>query len=230
MTVSWPSTPAEAIELQKTMAGEVRIQSLPTPPKVIAAIDLGHIGPPRRPTHQAAGIVVYDLENLELIERHALIRPVTFPYIPGLLSFREAPAAIEVIERVKTPVDVYLLDGQGLLHPRKFGIACHLGVLLNKPTIGCAKSRLVGEPETELPSSRGSFVNLIYKNEPLGVLLRTKNNVKPLYISVGHLITLAEAIKIVLKTSPRYRLPEPARMVHNYVTLVAKGMIPADEI
>jgi len=118
MIVIRPSTPAEAIELQKTMAGQVRIEPLSASPKIIAAIDIGHIGSPRRPTHQAAGIVVCDLEKLELIERHAIIRPITFPYIPGLLSFREAPAAIEVIERVKTPVDVYLIDGQGLAHPR----------------------------------------------------------------------------------------------------------------
>jgi deoxyribonuclease V len=229
MTDIWPATPTEAIALQKTMASKIRIEPLPAPPRFVAAIDMGHIGPPRRPTHQAAGIVVYDLEKMELIERHALIRPVTFPYIPGLLSFREAGPTLEVIERVQTPVDVYLLDGQGLAHPRKFGIACHVGVLLDRPTIGCAKSILVGKPASELNQARGSFVDLIYKNEPLGVALRTRNGVKPVYVSVGHRITLAEAIKIVLQTSPRYRLPEPARMVHNYVTMVAKGIIKADE-
>jgi deoxyribonuclease V len=229
MIEQWPTDPAEAIQSQKAMAGRVRIESLRQPPRIVAAIDLGHIGPPRRPTHQAAGIVVYDLEKQELIERHALIRPVTFPYIPGLLSFREAQPAIEVIERVKTQVDVYLIDGQGLAHPRKFGVACHIGVLIDRPTIGCAKSRLAGEPEGELSAERGSWVNLKQRGEVIGVMLRTRADVKPVYVSVGHKITLAEAIEVVLRTSPRYRLPEPARMVHNYVTLVAKGVIKADE-
>lgn len=221
----WPTNPVEAIALQKTLADQVVIAPLNHPVKIVAAVDLAHIGPPRRPEKQVAGVVVYDLETRTVIERRSLISPVTFPYIPGLLSFREAPAAIEVIQKIKSRVDVFLMDGQGLAHPRKFGIACHIGVLIDRPTLGCAKSRLVGEPARELPAKKGQWVDLLFKNEPVGALLRTRDNVKPLYISAGHRITLSESIDIVLRACDRYRLPEPARMAHNYVTEISKSMI-----
>jgi deoxyribonuclease V len=222
---SWPTNPVEAIALQKTLAGRVSLTPLKNRPRIVAAIDLAHIGPPRKPEKQVAGIIVYDLETRCVVERQSLIAPVTFPYIPGLLSFREAPAALAVIEKVQSPVDVFLIDGQGLAHPRKFGVACHIGVLIDRPTIGCAKSRLVGAPARELPSKKGEWVDLLYKDEPVGALLRTRDNVKPLYISAGHRITLAESIDVVLRACDRYRLPEPARLAHNYVTEISKSMI-----
>jgi len=224
-----PKTPAEAIAIQKEMAGRVAVVPLTRPARIVAAIDLGHIGPPRRPTKQSAGIIVYDLVEKKEIERHAIIRPITFPYIPGLLSFREAPAAREVIERVKSPVDVFLIDGQGLAHPRRMGVACHIGVLIDRPTIGCAKSKLVGVPREPLGEKRGSWVPLYHHKEQVGALLRTRDKVKPLYVSVGHRITLEECIEIILQSTTRYRLPEPARLAHNYVTLVAHGTLTAEE-
>lgn len=225
----WPQTPAEAIDLQKRMAGSVRVEPLAAPVRVVAAVDLAHMGPPRRPTRQVAGVIVYDIAARRVIERHALVRPVTFPYIPGLLSFREAPAAIEVIGRVRHPVDVFLIDGQGLAHPRRMGVACHIGVLIDRPTVGCAKSRLTGTPETELPNARGAWVNLLDKGDVVGALVRTRTSVKPLYVSVGNRITLAEAVDLVLQLADRYRLPDPARQAHNYVTAVARGERTADE-
>ena len=212
----WPRNPRDAIELQKRLAKLVKIKPLAAPARIVAAIDLAHFGPARRPTHQAAGIIVYDMETKETVERHWIIRPVTFPYIPGLLSFREAPAAIELIEKVRTRVDVFLIDGQGLAHPRRFGIACHIGVLINHPTIGCAKSRLIGEAKRDLPLKRGAYFELVHNGEVVGSLLRTRSNVKPVYVSVGHLITLDECRKIILELADRYRLPEPARLAHNY--------------
>jgi len=226
---AWPRTPAEAIELQKAMAGEVAVQPLTNPARIVAAIDLSPIGPARRWTKQAAGIIVYDLDEMREIERHAIVRPIIFPYIPGLLSFREAPAAMEVIERAKTPVDVYLIDGQGLAHPRRMGVACHIGVLIRRPTIGCAKSKLVGEPKESLGVRRGSRVHLYHRGQVVGSLLRTRDNVKPLYVSVGNLITLEECVDSVLRLADRYRLPEPARLAHNYVTLVARGAARSED-
>jgi deoxyribonuclease V len=220
--ISWPTIPTEAIRLQKELAAGVKTQPLPAWPRILAALDLAYLGPPRKPTRHVAGVVVYDLEGKKVIERQAVTGPVTFPYIPGLLSFREAPAALEVIEKIKTPVDVFLIDGQGLAHPRRFGVACHIGVLIGRPTLGCAKSRLVGDPEKELPQTRGAWVHLIDKNQVVGAVVRSRTGVKPLYVSVGHLITLPEAIKIVLAAGDHYRLPEPARLAHNYVTLIAR--------
>ncbi len=221
-TISWPTTPSEAIRLQKELAACVKIQPLPKPPKIVAALDLAYIGPPRKPTRQVAGAVVYDLDEKKVIERQSVTRPVTFPYISGLLSFREAPAALEVIEKIKSTIDVFLFDGQGLAHPRRFGIACHLGVLIHRPSVGCAKSRLTGQPEKELSPTRGSWVNLVDKNQIVGAVVRTRTAVKPLFVSVGNLMTLSEAIDLVLKLTGRYRLPEPARLAHNYVTMIAK--------
>ncbi len=220
--ISWPTAPVEAIKLQKELATSVKIQPLPEPPRILAALDLAYIGPPRKPTHQIAGVIVYDLEEKKVLERQAVIRPVTFPYIPGLLSFREAPAALDAIEKTKTPVDLFLIDGQGLAHPRRIGVASHIGVLIGRPTLGCAKSRLTGQPEKPLPRNRGAWVKLVDKNEVIGAVVRTRTGVKPLFVSVGHLMTLPEAIKIVLTSADRYRLPEPARLAHNYVTQMAR--------
>jgi deoxyribonuclease V len=220
--IFWPTVPSEAITLQKELAGSVKIQPLPRPPRILAALDLAYIGPPRKPTEQVAGIIVYDLEEKKVLERQAVIRPVTFPYIPGLLSFREAPAVLEVIEKIKTPVDLFFIDGQGLAHPRRLGIASHIGVLIDRPALGCAKSRLTGHPEKELPRERGAWVNLVDKKEVVGAVVRTRTGVKPLFVSVGHRMTLLEAIKIVLASADRYRLPEPARLAHNYVTQLAR--------
>lgn len=220
-SISWPATALEAIAIQRELAGAVKIQPLPHPPRVLAALDLGYMGPPRKPTHQVAGAIVYDLVEKKVVERQAVIQPVTFPYIPGLLSFREAPAALAAIEKIKIPVDLFLIDGQGIAHPRRIGIASHIGVLIDRPTLGCAKSRLTGRPEKELPPDRGAWVNLVDKKEVVGAMVRTRTGIKPLFVSVGHLMTLPEAIKIVLQLADRYRLPEPARLAHNYVTQIA---------
>jgi deoxyribonuclease V len=138
---------------------------------------------------------------------------VTFPYVPGLLSFREAPVLLAALETLDTLPDVLLCDGQGFAHPRRFGLACHIGLWLEQPTIGCAKTRLRGhggEPGRE----RGCTVPLCEDDQVIGAIVRTRTAVKPLYVSVGHQITLPQAIEIVLQSAPRYRLPEPLRIAH----------------
>jgi deoxyribonuclease V len=148
---------------------------------------------------------------LQVIETSLAHRPTTFPYVPGFLSFREIPAVLDALEKIKTTPDIILCDGQGIAHPRGLGIACHLGLLIDMPTIGVAKSRLVGKYE-ELPEAKGSTQPLIYNGETVGVVLRSRTGVKPLYISSGHRISLPTAIDYVLRCTPKYRLPETTRI------------------
>lgn len=157
--------------------------------------------------------MVLDYRTLDKVEQASVERPLDFPYIPGLLSFREAPAYLEVLARLNTVPDVLIIDGHGLAHPRRFGIACHLGVLLDLPTIGCAKSILVGEV-APLDKPKGSTAEIKKNDEVLGLALRTRENVKPVYISVGHRVDLPSAIRITLASGKGYRLPEPARQAH----------------
>jgi deoxyribonuclease V len=149
--------------------------------------------------------------ELALVEHHVIETPVSFPYVPGLLSFREIPALAAAFERLSSTPDLLLVDGQGVAHPRRFGLASHLGLLASIPTIGCAKSRLCGEAADPAPE-RGSVSDLVDGGERVGVVVRTKDRVKPLYISVGHLISLECAAEWVLRLAPTHRLPEPIRL------------------
>jgi len=139
------------------------------------------------------------------------------PYVPGLLSFREAPACIEAAEKLEDEPDVFIIDGQGIAHPRRLGIAAHLGLFFDRPTIGCAKSRLTGEFE-EPGADRGASTPLTDKGEVIGAVVRTRATVKPVFVSVGHKCTLEDAVRIVLDCAPKYRLPEPTRVAHQMVS------------
>lgn len=214
----WPTTFDQASQLQTALAGTVRVCKLRRKPRIIAAVDVAFVGPVRRYTHLIAGVVVYDLVGGRVLERGMATRPVTFPYVPGFLSFREAPAALAAIAKLSARPDVFVVDGQGLAHPRRFGLACHLGIEIDRPTVGCAKSRLVGRPCMPLRKERGNTVDLEHKGQIVGTVVRTRTNVKPVYVSVGHRITLPEAVQLVLTLAEKYRLPEPARMAHKYVT------------
>jgi deoxyribonuclease V len=154
---------------------------------------------------------VLSFPELQLVEQAIARRPTTFPYIPGFLSFREVPAVMDALEKVSTTPDLILCDGQGIAHPRRFGLACHLGVLIDIPTIGVAKSLLIGKHD-ELPPEKGSWQPLRYKGETVGVVLRSRTGVKPLYVSSGHRISLPTAIDYVLRCTPKYRLPETTRL------------------
>jgi deoxyribonuclease V len=205
----WNLSPQQAIEIQKQLRYEVEPQDqFDEPIKTVAGIDLGY--DVKNDTSRAV-VVVLSFPELELLETSEAHLPIQFPYVPGLLSFRETPVAIKALEKLKITPDVILCDGQGLAHPRGFGIACHVGILADVPTIGVAKSLLVGKFEN-LGEERGSFAPLIYKNEQVGVALRTKNKVQPLFVSVGHRVGLETATDLVLQCTPKYRLPETTRL------------------
>ncbi|MBA2494648.1 MAG: deoxyribonuclease V [Acidobacteria bacterium] len=205
----WNLTPAQAIELQKQLSYQVITEDeFAEPIKTVAGIDLGY---DIKTDKSRAVAVVLSFPKLELLEKSEAILPIQFPYIPGLLSFREAPAAIKALEKLEIAPDLILCDGQGLAHPRRFGIACHIGLIADVPTIGVAKSLLVGKYEN-LSEERGSTADLIHRKEKVGVALRTREKVQPIYVSVGHKISLETAINYVLQCTPKYRLPETTRL------------------
>jgi deoxyribonuclease V len=151
--------------------------------------------------------------DLEWLTGAVAESPVRFPYVPGLLSFREIPALLAAIEQLDVLPDVILCDGHGIAHPRRFGLACHLGLWLGQPTVGCAKSLLYGQ-HADPALERGSVASLVGGEQGIGAVVRTRTNVKPVYVSVGHLISLSDAVEIVLNCASRYRLPEPLRAAH----------------
>jgi deoxyribonuclease V len=225
----WDLTYGQARELQSRLASRVRFTQVKNEPRVVAGLDCAFSKDER--TIFAVAVVI-GLPNFEVIETTTAAIKVDFPYIPGLLSFREAPACIEAIEKLNATPDVFIIDGQGFAHPRRFGIASHIGVLVNKPTIGCAKSRLMGSFD-EPGRGKGNFSHLLDAARPscrslrgqdardtetIGAVLRTRNDVKPVFVSVGHKCTLQDAINIVLKCTTRFRLPEPSRLAHQLVS------------
>ena len=205
----WNLSPAEAVQLQKQLAHEVIAEDrFDAPFETVAGIDLGYDA--KTETCRAV-VVVLSFPSLDLIESAEALMPIQFPYVPGLLSFRETPVAVKALEKLTVTPDVILCDGQGLAHPRKFGIACHIGLLADVPTIGVGKSVLVGKFEN-LGEKRGNTALMIYKNETVGVALRTKDKVQPVYVSIGHRISLKTATDLVLQCAPKYRLPETTRL------------------
>lgn len=205
----WNLTPREAIELQKQFAFEViREDKFEKPVETVAGIDLGY---DLKTGTSRAVVVVLKFPELELVESAEAIMPVQFPYVPGLLSFRETPVAIKALEKLENAPDLILCDGQGIAHPRRFGIACHIGLITNIPSVGVAKSLLVGKYES-LGETRGSIAPLIHRKEQVGVVLRTKDKVLPVYVSIGHLMSLETAVDFVLQCTPKYRLPETTRL------------------
>ncbi len=207
---SWNLTPKEAVEAQKEWRGLVRLEPLRREVKTIAGADISFN---KFSEVIYSGIVVLSLPDLRIIESVGIRSTATFPYVPGLLSFRETPSLLEAWKKLKVKPDVLMLDGQGLAHPRRFGIACHIGLLLDLPTLGCAKSILVGV-HGELGFEAGSSAPLIHKEELVGVALRTKKKVAPVYVSAGHLIDLDSAVDLTMRSVSKYRQPEPTRQAH----------------
>jgi deoxyribonuclease V len=205
----WPLTVEEAIAIQEELRTQVIIEDqFKQPVEYVAGVDMGFEADG---TISRAAVAVLSFPDLQVIETNLAYRPTSFPYIPGFLSFREIPAVLDALEKIKTTPDIILCDGQGIAHPRRLGIASHLGVLLNIPTIGVAKSLLIGKHE-ELTDTRGSWQPLIHKSETIGAVLRTRIGVKPVYVSTGHKISLQTAIDYVLRCTPKYRLPETTRV------------------
>jgi deoxyribonuclease V len=163
-----------------------------------------------------AGVVLWDSLEREVIEHHVAVRRLTFPYVPGLLSFREAPAVIGALRKLQVRPDALMCDGHGRAHPRRCGLASHLGVLTGLSTVGCAKSRLVGEYR-EPGAERGASSRLLHEGQLVGHVLRTRTGVKPVFVSVGHEIDLAAAVKLVLRCATQFRLPEPTRLADRLV-------------
>lgn len=205
MRMEPPRDIKEAKRIQLELRRKVKIAPLKKDPRLIAGVDAAFI-------HDKiiAAACLYEYPELMPVEDAFAVGNITFPYIPGYLSFREGPAVIEVVNKLSRKPDLILFDGQGIAHPSGMGIAAHVGVLLGMPSIGCAKSRLVGD-YVEPGHAKGKFTKLVYKRETVGAVLRTRDNVKPLFISPGHLTDLKDAIRFVLACTDRYRLPEPLR-------------------
>ncbi|MRS64829.1 deoxyribonuclease V [Larkinella terrae] len=215
----WHVTPTEAVALQQQLRHEIRIQPLTKPVETIAGCDISFN---KFEETVYAGIVVLRLATLEVIEEVGVISSATFPYVPGLLSFREIPSLLEAWSKLKTEPDVVMFDGHGTAHPRRIGIASHAGLFLNRPTFGCGKSVLVGKYDEPAPE-RGAWSLMKHYGETIGVALRTKNRVNPVYVSPGHLIDLPTAIDLTLRCDGGYRIPEPTRRTHNLVNALRRG-------
>jgi len=217
---SWNLSYSRARELQVELSGKVKFTPLKKRPQLVAGLDCAFSKDSER---IFAVVVVLRLPKFEIVETVSASKKITFPYIPGLLSFREAPVCLAVVEKLQNQPDVFIIDGQGVAHPRRLGLAAHLGLCLDQPTIGCAKSRLTGTYE-EPPLGKGAYSLLKdergrqnTKSEIIGAVVRTRTNVKPVFVSVGHKCMLEDAIKIVLNCAVKYRLPEPTRLAHQAV-------------
>jgi len=219
----WDVTPAEARKIQEKLRRRVKTVWKERRIRRIAAADVSF--PSKR--EALAAVVVVSYPGLEVQEEVAVRRECTFPYVPGLLAFRETPAVAEALRAVSKSVDLILCDGQGLAHPRGMGLACHIGLVADKPTIGCAKSRLYGEFR-EPGKKRGSWSALYGEDgSVIGAVLRTRENVTPVFVSIGHKIDLETAVEVVLGCSPRYRIPEPLRLAHQLATRSGRDHVAA---
>src|SRR4051794_10197845 len=210
---SWDVNTAEARALQAELAERVDRATPIGSWQTVAAADVSYN---KFDKWLYAAVVVVRAGTFEVVERAGVVAEARFPYVPGLLSFPEAPAVLEAFAKLERRPDVVLCDGQGLAHPRRMGLACHVGIWLDLPTVGCAKSRLVGEYEEPGPE-RGARAPLLDGGEVVGAVLRTRSRVRPLFVSVGHRCDLESAVAVVLDTTVRYRVPVPARLAHERV-------------
>ncbi|HEY9618412.1 MAG TPA: deoxyribonuclease V [Microcoleaceae cyanobacterium] len=206
----WPATAEEAIAIQQSLRDQVITTDHLGTVNYVAGVDVGFEA---EGSITRAAVAVLSLSDLQLRDRAIARRPTSFPYIPGLLSFREVPAVLDAIAKLTIFPDLLLCDGQGIAHPRRLGIASHLGLLTDIPSIGVAKSLLVGR-HAEVGNEKGDRQPLIHKGETIGVALRTRPKTKPLYISLGHRVSLETAIAYVLRCTTKYRLPETTRHAH----------------
>ena len=206
----WQVSPAQALDIQRRLAAQVSRISQVTTPRFIAGVD---ISVAKAHGMATGAVVALEYPELRLVETKVAQGRIDFPYVPGLLSFRESPLTLAACQELEVTPDLILVDGQGIAHPRRLGLASHLGLLLNTPTIGCAKSLLCGQHE-EPGVEPSSYAEVVDQGEVIGVALRTKAGVKPVYVSIGHKIDLQTAIYWVLECCRGYRLPEPTRLAH----------------
>ena len=203
----WPQTIEEAIAIQEQLRSEVITENQRLTVRYVAGVDVGYDSVE---DVSRAAVTILSFPDLQLQQQAVVRSPTAFPYVPGFLSFREVPAVLDALQNISLRPDLILCDGQGLAHPRRFGLACHLGVLTGIATIGVAKTRFMGE-HSEVGLDRGSWQPLLHEGSTVGAALRTQTGVKPIYVSIGHRIDLISAIEYVLCCAPRYRLPETTR-------------------
>lgn len=221
---SWDLTPKEAVALQRELASQVDAHAPLDDCELIAGADVSFN---RFSDIFYAGVVVWRLSDGAVVERQGAVRQVRFPYVPGILSFREAPVLLDAFAKVKSTPDAIMLDAHGLSHPRRFGLTSHVGLLLDRPTLGCAKTPLIGK-FVEAGPNVADRSPLVDRDEVIGSVVRTKKRVKPVFISVGHRMDLESAVRLALRACRGYRLPEPTRLAHIYVNeLRRQGVGPA---
>ena len=223
----WNVTPAEAIDIQRRLAPMVVRQGAPENVRLIAGSDISVGGRDDPDPHGLAAVVVLRWPDLTPVEQSVVEARVTFPYVPGLLSFREIPVLLPALERLRSTPDLLVVDGQGIAHPRRLGLAAHLGILFDIPAIGCAKSRLTGWPQGDLPDERGARVPLIDRGEQVGYAVRTRPGTNPVFVSTGNRIDDGTAADWVAWLAPKYRVPEPTRLAHQ--AAAGKQIAPAFE-
>lgn len=216
----WQVTPTEAQSIQRGLAGQVSRMNQVRSPKLVAGVDISST---RASAVATGAVVVLAYPELSVVERSVVKGEVDFPYVPGLLSFREAPLILAACERLVHTPDVILVDGQGIAHPRRLGLASHIGLLLDLPTIGCAKSILCGYHGL-VGDEAGSFAEISDNGEVIGAALRTKTGVRPIYVSIGHKVDLQSAVSWAMRCCRGYRMPEPTRLAH----LAAGGGLLSD--
>lgn len=209
---AWDLTPSAAVALQKQLAHQV---DLTTPLELNTLKLVGGVDVSVKNNISRAAIVVLTYPELEVVEAVTAKIPTPFPYISGLLTFREGQVILAAHAKLQQKPDVYIFDGMGVMHPRRLGVAAHLGLWLDAPTVGCGKTRLLGETLGELGQQQGSSQAMFHKDEHIGYLVRTRTDVKPVYISAGHRATHESARELILRTTTKYRLPEPIRAAHN---------------
>ena len=212
----WDVTYKEAVKIQKELKDKVSLKKIDKKIKYVAGLDISYA---KGSNVMWAGVVVLDFSSLNKAEERWSQKKVNFPYIPGLLSFREIPALIDVLRKIEIEPDLIFCDGQGIAHPRGFGLASHLGILLNKSTIGCAKSPLVGT-YNQVGERKGNYAYLMHQNRIIGAVVRTRSKVKPLFVSPGFGVMLNDCVKFVLETCSKRRIPEPTRQAHLLVNSV----------
>jgi deoxyribonuclease V len=217
---SWKVTYPQAMAIQKRLAHRVDRKNCLQTPQWVAGADISLT---RESPEAFAGIVVLDAHTLEIVEEYFMKGKIDFPYIPGLLSFREAPLLLNLFKKVSPAPQLVFFDGQGIAHPRRLGLASHMGLFLDCPTVGCAKSRLIGTHRE--PGLKKGCRTRLRDNEgqTIGSVVRTRENCKPVFISVGHQIDLETAVRWTLKCTTRYRIPEPTRLAHNRVNAFRKS-------
>jgi len=209
----WNLSYQEAVQVQKKLVKKLKLSPLKKKAYLVAGADISFS---KKDPTLYAGVVVMRLPTLEIVETSTIKGRTSFPYIPGLLAFREIPVLLKAFQKLKNVPDVIMCDGQGIAHPRGLGLASHLGLILKTPTIGCAKTRLVGDYKK--PARRqGAQKRLLYKGRRVGCVFRSQKNVKPLFISPGHLIDFSDSVKVIRQCMSHYRLPEPTRRAHGLV-------------